>query len=45
MADDNDNSPLKGPGYQPSTGRKIFMFFLCLAALIAVWIFYWLAPK
>ena len=33
------------PGYQPTTGRKVFMFLLCLAALIAVWIFYWFASK
>ena len=33
------------PGYQPTTGRKLFMFILCLVALIAVWVFYWLAPK
>jgi hypothetical protein len=34
-----------GPGYQPSTGRKLFMFVLCLVALIAVWVFYWFASK
>src|SRR5579863_5039252 len=33
------------PGYQPSTGRKLFMFILCLVALIAVWVFYWFASK
>jgi hypothetical protein len=33
------------PGYQPTTGRKLFMLVLCLVALIAVWVFYWLAPK
>jgi hypothetical protein len=33
------------PGYQPSTGRKLFMFVLCLVALIAVWVFYWFASK
>jgi hypothetical protein len=32
-------------GYQPTTGRKVFMFLLCLAALIAVWVFYWFASK
>lgn len=45
MADENENPLSKGPGYQPSTGRKLFMFLLCLVALIAVWVFYWLAPK
>ena len=39
----NPQSPT--PGYQPTTGRKLFMFILCLVALIAVWVFYWLAPK
>jgi hypothetical protein len=33
------------PGYQPTTGRKLFMFVLCLVALIAVWVFYWFASK
>jgi hypothetical protein len=33
------------PGYQPTTGRKVFMFLLCLVALIAVWVFYWFASK
>jgi hypothetical protein len=32
-------------GYQPSPGRKLFMFVLCLAALISVWVFYWLSAK
>jgi hypothetical protein len=27
-------------GYQPSIGRKLFMFVLCLVALIFVWTFY-----
>ena len=39
----NPESPARG--YQPTTGRKLFMFILCLVALIAVWVFYWLAPK
>lgn len=33
------------PGYQPTTGRKLFMFLLCLVALIAVWATYWFASK
>jgi hypothetical protein len=33
------------PGYQPSTGRKLFMFLLCLCALIAIWAYYWFADK
>jgi hypothetical protein len=33
------------PGYQPSPGRKLFMFGLCLVALIAIWVFYWFAGK
>lgn len=33
------------PGYQPTTGRKLFMFLLTLAALIGVWVYYWFASK
>jgi hypothetical protein len=45
-----DHSPTPSPeppapGYQPSTGRKVFMFILCLVALIAVWVFYWFSSK
>jgi hypothetical protein len=32
-------------GYQPSPGRKLFMFVLCLVALISIWVFYWLSAK
>ncbi|HEV2688955.1 MAG TPA: hypothetical protein VGV35_10380 [Bryobacteraceae bacterium] len=32
--------PSSPAGYQPSTGRKLFMFLLCLIALIAIWVFY-----
>ena len=32
-------------GYQPSTGRKLFMMGLCLLALIIVWTFYFIAGK
>jgi hypothetical protein len=31
------------PGYQPSLGRKLFMFGLCIAGLIFVWTYYYLA--
>ena len=45
----SSESPAPGhqstPGYQPTTGRKLFMFVLCLVALIAVWVFYWFASK
>jgi hypothetical protein len=44
LAPDPSPEP-SAPGYQPSTGRKLFMFVLCLAALIAVWVFYWFASK
>jgi hypothetical protein len=40
-----DRSSTPPPGYQPGTGRKLFMFLLCLIGLIIVWVFYWLAPK
>ena len=33
------------PGYQPSPGRKLFMLILCLLALIAVWIFYFITSR
>jgi hypothetical protein len=33
------------PGYQPTTGRKLFMFVLTLLALIGVWVYYWFATK
>ena len=28
------------PGYQPSLGRKLFMFGLCIVGLIIVWTVY-----
>jgi len=43
LDDSTDQSPT--PGYQPTTGRKLFMLVLCLVALIAVWVFYWFASK
>ena len=46
---DTDHSPSgaepMAPGYQPSTGRKLFMFLLCLCALIAIWSYYWFALR
>jgi hypothetical protein len=33
---------VEATGYQPSVGRKLFMLGLCLAALIGVWVFYFL---
>ncbi|HYL75696.1 MAG TPA: hypothetical protein VEU96_15905 [Bryobacteraceae bacterium] len=38
-------APERAPGYQPSPGRKLFMFALCLIALIGLWLYYWLAVK
>jgi len=38
-------SPAKPPGYQPSLGRKLFMFGLCLAGLIFVWTYYYFATR
>jgi hypothetical protein len=35
----------QAPGYQPTTGRKLFMFVLTLVALIGVWVYYWFATK
>jgi hypothetical protein len=32
-------------GYQPSVGRKLFMFALCLISLIAVWVWFWFGNK
>jgi hypothetical protein len=37
------NDPDKPPGYQPSLGRKLFMFGLCVAGLIFVWTYYYFA--
>jgi hypothetical protein len=34
--------PYKPPGYQPSTGRKLFMLLLCIAGLIFVWTYYYM---
>jgi len=33
------------PGYQPSTGRKLFMLGLCIAGLIFVWTYYYFASR
>lgn len=35
----------KPRGYQPSTGRKVFMLVLCLAGLIFVWTYYFLVLR
>ncbi len=32
-------------GYQPSPGRKLIMFGLCLIGLIAVWIWFFFANR
>src|ERR1700693_1346878 len=37
--------PDKPPGYQPTTGRKLFMFGLCVAGLIFVWTYYYFATR
>ena len=38
-------NPDKPPGYQPSTGRKLFMIGLCIAGLIFVWTYYYFATR
>ncbi len=40
-----DGNPDKPPGYQPTTGRKLFMFGLCIAGLIFVWTYYYFATR
>jgi hypothetical protein len=35
----------KPPGYQPTTGRKLFMLGLCIAGLIFVWTYYYFAAR
>jgi hypothetical protein len=35
------NDPGKPQGYQPSTGRKLFMLVLCIVGLIVVWTYYY----
>jgi hypothetical protein len=37
--------PDKPPGYQPSIGRKLFMFGLCIAGLIFVWTYYYFSTR
>jgi hypothetical protein len=37
--------PDKPSGYQPSLGRKLFMFGICLAGLIFVWTYYYFATR
>ena len=38
-------APDKPPGYQPTTGRKLFMLGLCIAGLIFVWTYYYFATR
>jgi hypothetical protein len=33
------------PPYQPTLGRKLFMFGLCVAGLIFVWTYYYFATR
>jgi hypothetical protein len=37
--------PDKPPGYQPTTGRKLFMLGLCIAGLIFVWTYYYFSTR
>ena len=37
--------PDKPPGYQPTPGRKLFMFGLCIAGLIFVWTYYYFTTR
>jgi hypothetical protein len=37
--------PDKPSGYQPSLGRKLFMFGICVAGLIFVWTYYYFATR
>lgn len=39
------SDPDKPRGYQPTTGRKLFMFLLCVAGLIFVWTYYFLVLR
>jgi hypothetical protein len=39
------SDPDKPPGYQPTTGRKLFMFGLCIAGLIFIWTYYYFATR
>jgi hypothetical protein len=41
----NASEPDKPPGYQPTTGRKLFMIGLCIAGLIFVWTYYYFASR
>jgi hypothetical protein len=38
-------APGSPQGYQPSMGRKLFFFFLCLLGLIIVWVVYFTQSK
>ena len=35
----------KPSGYQPTTGRKLFMLGLCIVGLIFVWTYYYFATR
>ncbi len=37
--------PDKPRGYQPTLGRKLFMFGICVAGLIFVWTYYYFASR
>lgn len=41
----NAPDPDKPPGYQPTTGRKLFMLGLCIAGLIFVWTYYYFSSR
>jgi hypothetical protein len=41
----SNQQPPPAPGYQPSLGRKLFMFGLCIAGLIFVWTYYYFATR
>ena len=45
QTDQTPNETEPAAGYQPTTGRKLFMFLLCLFALIAIWSYYWFALR
>jgi hypothetical protein len=35
----------RAKGYQPSLGRKLLMFVLCIVGLIIVWVYYFRFAK
>lgn len=42
---ENDQPDIQPKAYQPTLGRKLLMFVLCLAGLIIVWTYYFHASK